>query len=109
MNPKPDDIALNILANVIRALGPLWERRLSDADRTLVRACCADAARLGVRALATPPTRDAQLQLLRERADIHARLCGSLPLAAARGVADAFWDGFRATVNGAVAIAFAAL
>ena len=29
MDPTPDDIALNILANVIRALGPLWERRLT--------------------------------------------------------------------------------
>lgn len=111
-NPTPnlsaDDIALNILANVIRALGPLWERRLTDADRALVRACCADAARLGVRALAMPRTRDAQLQLLRERAHIHAQLCGSFALGAAR-VADAFWEGFRATVNGAVAIAFAAI
>jgi hypothetical protein len=108
MPPTPDDVAVNILSNVIRAMGPLWERRLGDADRALVRACCDDAARLGVRALAAPRTRDAQLQLLRERADIHARLCGSLPLGAGR-LADAFWDGFRATVNGAVALAFAPL
>lgn len=110
MPPVPDDdaVALNILSNVIRALGPLWERRLTDADRALVRSCCADAAKLGVRALAAPRTRDGQLQLLRERAEIHARLCGSLALGAGR-VADAFWEGFRATVSGAVAIAFAAL
>ena len=106
---EPDvEIALNILANVIRALGPLWERRLTEADRSLVRACCADAARLGVRALASPRTRDAQLQLLREKAHIHAQLCSSLALGAGR-VADAFWEGFRTTVNGAVAVAFAAL
>ena len=102
-----DDIAHNILSNVTRAMGPPWERRLGDAERELVRACCADAARLGLRALASPRTRDAQLQLLRARADIHARLCGALPLGAAR-VTDAFWEGFRSTVNGAVAVAFAA-
>ena len=108
MNPKPDDIALNILGNVIRTVGPSWESRLTDADRALVRACCNDAARLSVRALATPRNRDLQLDLLRERAHIHAQLHGCAALGAGR-LADAFWDGFRNTVNGAVALAFAAL
>src|SRR5688500_3244902 len=105
---EPDvEIALNILANVIRTLGPLWERRLNDADRALGRACCAEAARLGVRSLASPRTRDAQLQLLRDKAAIHAKLDDALSPGAGR-VADAFWEGFRGTVNGAVAVAFAA-
>ena len=108
MNPKQDDIALNILGNVIRTLGPLWESRLTDVDRALVRACCADAARLSVRALATPRNRDLQLDLMRERAHIHAQLHDCVALGAGR-LADAFWDGFRNTVNGAVALAFAAL
>jgi hypothetical protein len=106
--PTQDDIAMNILANVIRALGPVWERRLTDDDRALIRACCADAARLGVRALATPRNRDMQTQLLREKAQIHAQLSNCLAIGVG-AVADAFWDGFRATVNGAVAVAFASL
>ena len=109
MNAKRDDVALNILGNVIRALGPAWERRLTDADRALVRACCADAARLAARALATPRNPDLQADLLRERADIHAQLFGSAALGKTGDLADAFWDGFRATVNGAVAVAFAAI
>ena len=108
MTPKPDDIALNILANVIRAIGPEWERRLTDPDRALVRASCADAARLGLRALATPRNRDLQLDLLRERAHIHAQLSDCVALGAGR-LADAFWDGFRNTLNGAVAVAFTAI
>ena len=108
MNPKPDDIALNILSNVIRAVGPLWERRLTDADRALVRACCADAALLALRALATPRNRGLQAELLREKSHIHARLCDALPPGGAT-VVDAFWDGFAATVNGAAAVAFTAL
>ena len=108
MSPHPNDIALNILAHVMRSLGPrVWEARLTDADRALVRACCADAARLGLRALASPRTRDAQLQLLRDKAAIHAKLDDALSPGAGR-VADAFWEGFRGTVNGAVAVAFAA-
>jgi hypothetical protein len=103
-----DDIAMNILSNVIRALGPVWERRLTDEDRALIRECCADAAQLGMRALATPRNRDMQTQLLREKAQIHAQLCNCLALGIG-GLADAFWDGFRATVNGAVAVAFASL
>jgi hypothetical protein len=102
------DIALNILGNVIRALGPAWESQLRDADRELVRACCADAARLGIRSLATPRNADLQTDLLRERAHIHAQLMSCVALGAGR-LADAFWDGFRATVNGAVTVAFAAI
>lgn len=107
-NTVADDIAMNILSNIVHALGPLWERRLTDADRELVRACCADAARLGVKALATPRQRDRQAELLREKAHINAQLCNSLALGAGR-LADAFWEGFRATINGAVTVAFAAL
>ena len=108
MDPNTTDIASNILLNVVTALGTNWDRRLSDADRDLIRACCDDAAKLGVMALATPRTRDAQVELLRERAQIHAQLCSCFALGAGR-VADAFWEGFRATVNGAVTIAFAAM
>ena len=109
MNAKRDDVSLNILGNVIRGLGPAWERRLTDADRALLRACCADAARLAVRALATPRNADLQTDLLRQRADIHARLAGSAALGKAGDLADAFWDAFRATVNGAVTVAFTAM
>ena len=108
MPRKSDDVELNILANVIRAVGARdWECMTED-ERLLVRACCADAARLGVKALATPRNPDLQLDLLRERAHIHAQLAGCAALGAGR-LAEAFWDGFRATVNGAVAVAFAAL
>ena len=109
MKTKSDDIALNILANIIRVLGPGWDRGLDDADRALVRSCCADAARLGIRALAVPRNRDLQLDLLREKARIHAQLSRSDALGAAGRLADAFWEGFAATVNGAVSIAFAAI
>jgi len=108
MNPKRDDVSLNILGNVIRVLGPAWERRLSDTDRELIRACCADAATLALQALATPRNAELQHRLLREKAHIHAQLADSVALGAG-ALADAFWDGFRATVNGAVAVAFAAL
>ena len=108
MDPNSSAVASNVLANVITALGPLWERKLTEADRALVRACCDDAARLGVRAMATPRTREAQLELLRERAHIHAQLSACLALGVGR-LADTFWDAFRAAVNGAVTIAFAAM
>src|SRR4051812_17749081 len=104
----PDDVASNILANVIRALGPLWERRLTETERALVRACCADAANLGVRALATPRNRELQLVLLRERAQIHAQLANCVALGEGR-LADAFWDAFASAVSGALAVALAAM
>ena len=103
-----NDVALNILGNVIRALGPVWERRLSDAERLMVRACCNDAARLGVRAMATPRNRELQLELLRERAQIHAQLENCLALGEGK-LADAFWDAFASAVNGALAVALAAM
>jgi hypothetical protein len=109
MNAKREDVSSNILGNVIRVLGPAWERRLDDSDRLLVRACCADAARLAIQALATPRNRELQRELLRERADIHARLADVNALRQSGDLADAFWEGFRATVNGAVTVAFAAL
>jgi hypothetical protein len=121
MNPNPDTIAINILGNVMRALGgaPQWEGRLMPAERALVRACCVDAARLGLRALALPGNRELHLDLLRERAAIHARLVAGLRPARngedagaadtmdGRRVTDAFWEGFRRTINHAVAVAFA--
>ena len=110
MNADPDDIADNILSNIVQSLGPQqWERRLGERERALVRACCADAARLSVRALASPRQRDAQVELLREKARIHARLATSAALGGPGRLADAFWDAVRNTVNGAVAVAFAAL
>lgn len=108
MTSTLDNIAGNILSNVITALGPAWERRLSDDDRALVRSCCLDAARLGVNSLATPRNRELQSRLLRERSHIHAQLSNCLALGAGR-IADAFWEGFRTTINAAVTIAFTAL
>ena len=104
----PDDVALNILANVIRALGPMWERRLTGPERLMVRACCADAARLGVRAMATPRNRELQLELLRERARIHAQLENCLALGEGR-LADTFWEAFATAVNGALGVALVAM
>jgi hypothetical protein len=109
MKTKTDDIALNILANVIRGLGPGWDRRLSEDERLLVRSCCDDAARLGIRALAVPRNRDLHVELLREKARIHERLASSSALGAAGRLADVFWEGFASTINGAVAIAFSAI
>lgn len=110
MTPKPSDISANILSNVVSAMGRFhWERRLDERERTLVRACCDDAANLGVLCLAAPRHRDAQLELLRERARIHRALASSAALGAPGRLADAFWEGFRHTVNGAVAVAFSAL
>jgi hypothetical protein len=103
-----DDVALNILGNVIRALGPLWERRLTEPERLMVRACCHDAARLGIRSMATPRNRELQLELLRERAQIHAQLANCLALGEGR-LADAFWEAFASAVNGALAVALAAM
>jgi hypothetical protein len=112
--PADDAVALNIFAHVLRALGRDWDVRLTDADRARVRACCGDAARLCLRALATPRNRDLETELLRYKAAIHAELCAVRAGAAHAGAAgrdlpDVFWDGVRATVNGAVAVAFAAL
>ena len=103
-----DDVALNILGNVIRALGPLWERRLSESERLMVRACCNDAAQLGIRSMATPRHRELQLELLRERAQIHAQLANCLALGEGR-LADASWEAFASAVNGALAVALTAM
>jgi hypothetical protein len=108
MTTTTDDVASNILTNVVRALGPLWERRLSEPERALVRACCADAAQLGVRAMATPRNRELQLELLRERAQIHAQLANCVALGEGR-LADAFWEAFATAVHGALAVALAAM
>lgn len=101
------DISLRILANLREGLGDGWEA-LSPADRELLSACAADAAQLQVRALAAPQTPDAQLQLLREKAQVQAQLA-NLTAAGATRVASAFWDAVKAVVSGAVAVAFAAL
>lgn len=105
------DIADNILAQVVLAVGRReWERRLAEPDRELVRACCADAARLALRTLATPARlRPAHTELLREKARIHALLAESTALGASGALADAFWVAFGNTVNGAVAVAFTAV
>jgi hypothetical protein len=103
-----DDVASNILGNLIRALGPMWERRLTEPERQMVRACAADAAALGVRAMATPRNRELQLELLRERAQIHAQLANCVALGEGK-LADAFWDAFAHAVNGALAVALAAM
>ena len=103
-----DDVASNILGNVIRALGPMWERRLTEDERQMVRACAADAAQLGLRAMATPRNRELQLELLRERAQIHAQLANCLALGEGK-LADAFWDALASAVHGALALALAAM
>ena len=108
MSSKLDDVSMNILSNVVRSLGPLWDRRLTESDRALVRACCVDAARLSVKALATPRNREMQFELMREKAHIHAQLCSSVSLGV-DALADVFWDGFRTTINGAVTVAFTVL
>src|SRR6185436_3996808 len=60
------DITIRILAGIRDRL-PDWES-LDAADRELIAACCADAARLQLRALSAPQTADAQLRLLRDKA-----------------------------------------
>ena len=89
MNPKPDDIALNILANVIRTLGPHWESRLTDADRALVRACCNDAAR----ALRDATVNDS-LILAEQLRVAHARLGAILGIDATEAMLDALFGRF---------------
>ena len=100
------DITLRLLSS-LRSRLPDWES-LDPADRELIAACCSDAAALQLRALASPQTPDAQLRLLRDKAQIHAQL-SNLAAAGAARVSGAFWDSVKEVVNGAVAIAFAAL
>ena len=101
------DITLRLLARVRDRLGSEWDA-LEPPDRELIAACCADAARLQLRALASPPTADAQLRLLRDKAQIHAQL-SNLAAAGSARITHAFWDAVKGVVNGAVAVAFAAL
>ena len=101
------DITIRILASLRERLGDAWDV-LDPADRELIAACCGDAARLQVRALAAPQTRDAQLKLLQDKAHIHAQL-SNLAAAGNARIATAFWDAVKSVVNGAVAVAFAAL
>jgi len=100
------DVTIRILAGVRDRL-PDWDS-LDEADRELIVDCCADAARLQLRALGAPQTPDAQLQLLRDKAQIHAQLA-NLAAAGAVRVSAAFWEAVKAVVNGAVAVAFAAM
>ena len=100
------EITVRILTGVRDRL-PDWDS-IDPGDRELIAACCADAARLQLRALASPQTRDAQLRLLRDKAQIHAQL-SNLAAAGAARVTGAFWGAVRDVVNGAVAVAFAAL
>jgi hypothetical protein len=100
-------VTQRILVHLRERLGRNWDR-MSVADRELIAACAADAAQLQVRALAAAQTPDAQLKLLRDKAQIQAQLANLTAAAAAR-LGNAFWEAVRTTVNGAVAIAFAAL
>jgi hypothetical protein len=100
------DVTIRILTGIRERL-PDWES-LDPADRELIAECAADAARLQLRALAAPQTPDAQLRLLRDKAQIQAQL-SNLAAAGAVRVSSAFWDAVKAVVNGAVAVAFAAL
>ena len=101
------DIAVRVLANLRERLGDSWEE-LELPDRELIIACAADAAELQVRALGTPATADAQLALLREKAQIQAQLANLAAVGKVR-ISNAFWDAVKVVVNGGVAIAFAAL
>ena len=101
------DIAVRILTGVRDRLSHSWDD-LDEADRELIAACCADAARLQLRALAAPQTPDAQLRLLRDKAQIQAQLA-NLAAAGSVRLSAAFWDAVKEVVNGAVAVAFAAL
>ena len=101
------DVSLRILTGVRDRLGDVWDS-LEPSDRERIIACCVDAAELQVRALAVPQGADEQLRLLREKAQIQAQLA-NLAAAGAVRLTTIFWDAVRGVVNGAVAIAFAAL
>ena len=107
MSRATHDITIRILSSLRERLDNGWES-LDPADRELIAACCADAARLQLRALASPQTPDAQLALLRDKAQIHAQL-SNLAAAGSVRLSAAFWDAVKEVVNGAVAVAFAAL
>jgi hypothetical protein len=102
-----NDVARRIEDEVRRRLGDAWTRKLTKLDVATVRACCRDAADLQVRALAAATYEERQ-KLLQEKVWINAQLCN---LVAVRGteVADVFWDILHVVVNGAVAVAFAAI
>jgi hypothetical protein len=101
------DITVRLLGAFRDRLSDAWDT-LDPADRELIAACCADAARLQLRALAAPQTPDAQLRLLRDKAQIQAQL-QNLAAAGSVRLSAAFWDAVKEVVNGAVAVAFAAL
>jgi hypothetical protein len=101
------DITVRLLSAFRDRVAADWDT-LDPADRELIAACCADAARLQLRALAAPQTPDAQLRLLRDKAQIQAQL-QNLAAAGSVRLSAAFWDAVKEVVNGAVAVAFAAL
>jgi hypothetical protein len=102
-----DDIAKRIETELMARLGDTLIQRLTRLDLDTIRACCQDAAEIQVRALVAS-TPDERQRLLRERAWIHAQLC-NLVAAGGTQAANAFWDVVHVIVNGAVAIAFAAV
>jgi len=103
-----NDLSNRIHDGVAETLRDVWSSRLSDEERELVRAVCEDAAELQIRALAAPPTPDAQLALLREKAHLTAQLSNLSACATGRAAA-ALWEVVRALVSNGVAIAFAAV
>ena len=106
-NFRLDDIARRIETELMRRLDAALVRRLTKLDLATIRGCCRDAAELQVRALAAATVPEQQ-KLLRERAWIHAQL-SNLVAAGGAQAANAFWDVLHSIVNGAVAIAFAAI
>lgn len=102
------DIAERIYEDLALRLQDVWARGLTAEDRALLMRCCTDAAELHVRALAAPQTTEVQLALLREKAHIHAQLANIAAAAQVR-LAATFWEVVKTVVNGAVAIAFAAV
>jgi hypothetical protein len=102
-----DDIAKRIETELMARLGDTLIQRLTRLDLDTIRACCQDAAEIQVRALVAS-TPDERQRLLRERAWIHTQLCNLFAAGGAQA-ANAFWDVVHVIVNGAVAIAFAAV
>jgi pyruvate/2-oxoacid:ferredoxin oxidoreductase alpha subunit len=107
MNPRAADVASNLIAQVRQRLGEEFER-FTGEDIDLIEQCAADAGVLYVAAGVAPGGAEAQLKLLREKAQIHAQLLNIASIESSRA-ASVFWDVFREIAGSLVAVAFAAL
>jgi hypothetical protein len=107
------DIGQQILSQVQAKLGTAWEDSLLQADRDLIAEIAQDAAQLQIDALSTPAlgtlaTSDAQVALLRDKAQINAQLANVASITAAE-VSSAFWGAVTNVATAAVKIAVAAV